>query len=683
MSRAHRLAAIMFTDIQGYTKLMQEDEDRAIEIRQRHRQVFQSTTSKNDGEIIQYYGDGTLSIFESCVDAVRCAKEMQSEFQSDPVIPVRIGIHLGDIVLSDEEIIGDSVNVASRVESLGIAGSVMISNKVYEEIRNKSEFETHHLGKFHFKNDKAPRDIYALHGEKLVVPKKNELKGKLKPGTKTSTAKRLIQISGTLIFLLLILWGTGLNEILFAKPINSLAVLPLYDRIGLGEDESYIIEGLHEEIITKLAKVGLNVKPYSTMLRYRKEPKPPDEMGKELNVDGLVEGSLFRSDDTYRIRGQIIEVANQEYFADPFEAEAEFASILSIYTELVEAITTQIEHSISDEARTYLSQNNTVDPEAYDLYLRGRFHLNKGSQQDILNAIEYFKQSEAQDPEFGDVHVAFIESYLLLGFASTNPSEELDQFRYHLAKAIEKDPFIAKDHHLLAMDRVFDNWDWKGAVEELEKAIKDAPKAWEPQDSYCQLMWAIGDIEKSIEAGEKAVKLDPNAHFAHCDLAWAYYMNDQREMAEKELQIAVELEPTCPHHNGLSIMMDMDSKLEIGQSLLTTIDRLEREIDSTGNPIYNLSMLGYAYALDGNREKAYEILEVIDSLNISGGDKIYVALGDYDKAFELIEESLANRSFFLMYSIKMGMWYDPLRDDPRFDQILTRMGLSDRQVESY
>ncbi len=94
-------------------------------------------------------------------------------------------------------------------------------------------------------------------------------------------------------------------------------------------------------------------------------------------------------------------------------------------------------------------------------------------------------------------------------------------------------------------------------------------------------------------------------------------------------------------------------------------------------------MLGYAYALDGNREKAYEILEVIDSLNISGGDKIYVALGDYDKAFELIEESLANRSFFLMYSIKMGMWYDPLRDDPRFDQILTRMGLSDLQVESY
>ena len=135
MSKAHRLAAIMFTDIQGYTKLMQEDEDKAIEIRNRHREIFQRATSKNDGEVIQYYGDGTLSIFESCVDAVRCAKEMQDQFQSYPMIPVRIGIHLGDIVLSGVEIIGDSVNVASRVESLGVAGSVLISQKVYQEIR--------------------------------------------------------------------------------------------------------------------------------------------------------------------------------------------------------------------------------------------------------------------------------------------------------------------------------------------------------------------------------------------------------------------------------------------------------------------------------------------------------------------------------------------------------------------
>ena len=118
MSRAHRLAAIMFTDIQGYTKLMQVDEDKAIEIRERHREIFQSATAKNNGEIIQYYGDGTLSIFDSCVDAVRCGKDMQDQFQAEPVIPVRVGIHLGDIVLSEEEIIGDSVNLASRVESL-------------------------------------------------------------------------------------------------------------------------------------------------------------------------------------------------------------------------------------------------------------------------------------------------------------------------------------------------------------------------------------------------------------------------------------------------------------------------------------------------------------------------------------------------------------------------------------
>ena len=132
-----KLAAIMFTDIQGYTALMQQDEKRAVRVRAKHRQIFNSTTEIHSGRVLQYYGDGTLSIFDSAIAAVECAIEMQLGFQEVPSIPVRIGIHMGDIIYSEEEIIGDSVNVASRIESLAVPGSVLVSDKVYDEIKNQ------------------------------------------------------------------------------------------------------------------------------------------------------------------------------------------------------------------------------------------------------------------------------------------------------------------------------------------------------------------------------------------------------------------------------------------------------------------------------------------------------------------------------------------------------------------
>ncbi len=679
MKRAHRLAAIMFTDIQGYTKLMQENEDKAIAIRNRHREIFNSSSAKHRGEILQYYGDGTLSIFESCVDAVRCAIEMQNQFQSSPVIPVRIGIHLGDIVISEEEIIGDSVNIAARVESLGTPGSALISNKVFEEIRNKQEFHTQRLGKFHFKNDKTPRTIYALKGENLVVPRKQDLKGKLEKKGKRRTYAMLSVLF--IAAMLLVSYTVVMKTSVFDRPINNLAVMPLNDRIGLAANETYIIEGLHEEIITKLSKVGLNVKPFSTMIPYRTNPKSTEEVGKELNVDALVEGSVFRADSTYTIRIQIVDVATQEYITEPYTSEAEFSNIMTVYSELVESIANMIKYTLSDEAQAYLNQNPTVNSKAYDLYLRGRYHINKGTIADVQNAIDFYNQSLDIDSTFGHSHVSLVESYLLLGFSSNNPSLELDEFRKHLSIAQEIDPFIASDYHLMAMVKVFDNWDWVGAEVELKKAIKGKPKSSDLHDTYCQLMWAMGKMDESIHAGEMAVKLDPNSHYAHCDLGWAYFLDKNYEAAKSQVEKTLQLFGTdCPQHHGLSLFIDMFSKVQIGQSLIPTIDRISREVDSTGYPIFNLSLLGYAHALEGNRDSAYVILRELESKNIPGADKIYIALGEYDKALDMLEASIASRSLTQMYLIKKAPWYDPLRNHPRFDRILTRMGLGDQQL---
>jgi class 3 adenylate cyclase len=175
-----RLAAIMFTDIQGYTALMQEDEAKGIIMRQRHRQVFNATTEKYGGEIIQYYGDGTLSIFDSVVNAVKCGIAMQLEFKQDVIVPLRIGIHQGDIVLSDEEIIGDAVNVSARIESLAIAGSILVSDLVQKELFNQKDIETQSLGLYEMKNVTEPMEIFAISNKGLAIPSPDQLSEKVK-----------------------------------------------------------------------------------------------------------------------------------------------------------------------------------------------------------------------------------------------------------------------------------------------------------------------------------------------------------------------------------------------------------------------------------------------------------------------------------------------------------------------
>ncbi len=180
-AQSRQLAAIMFTDIQGYTAIMQQDEEQAIKIRERHRDIFNSTTQKYQGRVLQYYGDGTLSIFNSAIDAVKCGIDMQLAYQLDPKIPVRVGIHTGDIIFSEEDIIGDGVNVASRIESLAVAGSVFISDKVYDEIKNQKSIKTSRLKTFKLKNVEKPIEVYAISNEGLIVPKLEDIKGKTDP----------------------------------------------------------------------------------------------------------------------------------------------------------------------------------------------------------------------------------------------------------------------------------------------------------------------------------------------------------------------------------------------------------------------------------------------------------------------------------------------------------------------
>ena len=207
-SENHRLAAILFADIQGYTALMQTHEQQALAALDKFKKTLENLVPQHQGELIQFYGDGCLATFHSSIDAVTCAKELQLVFQSDPIVPVRIGLHAGDVVFKDGNVFGDAINIASRVESMGVPGSVLLSGNVRNQIKNKPEFELVGLGEFEFKNVVEGMMVYALKEQYLIIPNREDIKGKIKSTSKKIDFRKsfLLIAFGLFALLSIVLW---------------------------------------------------------------------------------------------------------------------------------------------------------------------------------------------------------------------------------------------------------------------------------------------------------------------------------------------------------------------------------------------------------------------------------------------------------------------------------------------
>ena len=369
MAQSRQLAAIMFTDIVGYTALMQRSESEAIRLRNRHRNVFDSLHESNRGRIIQYYGDGTLSMFESASDAVRCAIEIQRQLRKDPNVPLRIGIHLGDILLTDTDIIGDSVNIASRIESLGIAGAVLISQKVMEEINNQDDMPCQLLGDFHFKNDTRSRSIYAISVSGIIVPSPDQLFGKLEPSS-------------------------------HKKRIESLAVLPLDNYTG-EENKEFMVAGIHDNLITALSHINsLRVISKTSTLGYKNSNKTIPEVAEELRVDAIIEGSVSIRNNNIQLNLQLIRAFPEEdhIWAEVFDCPME--DIFFLLNEITQIVYERIGVFLTPKESGRLSHSEKVDPKAYQAYLRGMFHLEKLAPEDFRIGTGYMEKAISIDPSF-------------------------------------------------------------------------------------------------------------------------------------------------------------------------------------------------------------------------------------------------------------------------------------------
>ncbi|MBT8180319.1 MAG: hypothetical protein KJO53_01890 [Eudoraea sp.] len=673
-----RLAAIMFTDIEGYTALMQKSEEQALYFRKTHREIFKMNTEKFHGEIIQYYGDGTLSIFESAVDAVHCGIAMQRAFQEDPCIPVRIGIHSGDIVISDEDIIGDCVNVASRVESLAVSGSVLISDKVFDEIKNSSTIKTTYLDAFKLKNVKRPLGIYAISNEGLVVPAKNEISGKLEKEKKISW----LGIAGIIIGLLILiatLWGDQFlpKDENTSNTLQSMLVLPFENYTGR-DDLDYFVNGMHSSLIGDLGRISaMRVISPTTSRAYADSGKSLPEIAEELNVSAILEVAVHCLGDSICVQPKLTRVYPEEqqiWVQDYYEDKSE---ILNLYHSLTKEISERTNASLTPEEEILLAESRTVDTTAYDLYLKGQFNLDQINKSSLQKAFQYFKLATEIDPDWAPPYAGMasvIQYQMQMGFVS--PSIAIPKINEYLNITLKLDSNSSLAYHKIAVTAVWSEWDWEKGEAAFLKAIELNPNNSYSRMFYAHLLTILRRTDEALKQAAIAKELDPLRPFNLGLYAKVLNEAGRCEDAMTQAEKALSIEPDhyfVKFHllAALECVGDYDKAFEVWKEI--NFARWEEyEVTETFEEVFQkqgwLAVIKEAIRIN---EEVWAKDGHMDELSQAGR---YLRLKKYDEAVALFEKEYESHNPNLPY-ISQRRTYDQLKHHPGYLKLLKKMNL--------
>ena len=632
-----QLAAILFADMTGYTALMQENEHLARNKRKRFKDVLESTVQQHDGKILQYYGDGSLSIFNSAINSINCAISVQQQLQLEPKVELRIGIHTGDVVIEEESIYGDGVNLASRIESLAVPGAVFISGKVYDEIKNHESIKTHELGLFELKNVKEPVNIYAIANRGIVVPSSAELKGKTK------------------------------------QPVNRLAVLPFVN-MSADPDNEYFSDGITEELLNALTRVeGLQVTSRTSAFAFKGKHDDIREIGRKLNVDKILEGSVRKAGNRVRITTQLINAADG-YHIWSENYDRDLTDIFQVQDEISGIIANRLRENLSiEQKKESLVKAPTRNVEAYTLFLKGMHFSNKLTPADYLKAIEFYEQAIQLEPGYAQAYAMIASAYSYLGTTGqVNPDKAFDIVNRYSEKAMQLDNTIAESHIAKATVHLIYEWNWQAAYEALQKAIRLNPAAAGAYQMMALYYIFTEKIPEAVKVMEQAAEMDPLSPPINHFLAETYFFAERYDDAIRVVDKLLEINPQMRiaiETKGWCIGMKGDWKK--AAEYFMEVHRL------TNHPLKGLSPLGYAYAKLGQTDKALDIIAKLEQRQkeepgvVIDGDILGVwwALGNKDKVLYYLEKCLEKRmgpvNFFLMYPPMKG-----LTDDPRAAKLI-------------
>jgi len=631
-----RLAAIMFTDMVGFTASAQTDEASALKLLREQERLVRPLLKTHQGREIKSTGDGFLVEFDSALRAVQCAMDIHQHLQernSQPgctPIQLRIGVHLGDVEERGGDIFGDSVNFASRIEPLADPAGICISEPVFGQVRNKIPNRLEKLEPKVLKNVRFPMDLY-----RVVLP-----------------------------------WTAHESPSSGSGPIG-LAVLP-FANISPDPKDEYFADGLTEELITVLSHMReLRVIARTSVMQYKATPRTVSQIGTELAVSSILEGSVRRAGNRLRITAQLIDVASEGHvWAETYDRELDdvFAVQAGIAKQVAEAL--RIELRATETAR--LGARPSVRPDSYLAYLKGRALFYGTSRVALDAAKQQFELAISLDPKNAAAHSGLADTTVVMAwfFGDGNRGERQETIRRLASRAIDLDPNLAEAHTSLGTTLVGDS-EYAAAERELKLALSLNPSYSLAHHWYAELLECEGRTDEALVEWSFAEGVDPLSPSNLGCSAWLLVWLGKLDEAFVKIQKLREMQPRRPDYPYLLARYHL-ARSDV-DSCLKELGRVER---SESDPRWKLVLQAICSALSGEKEKARALLRDEKSLPESPFAKwniiwAYCELGDLDECFRRIE-----KGGVAFEQIRLDPRLAPIRSDPRFQSVLKKNNLA-------
>jgi TolB-like protein/DNA-binding winged helix-turn-helix (wHTH) protein/Flp pilus assembly protein TadD len=455
--------------------------------------------------------------------------------------------------------------------------------------------------------------------------------------------------------------------------IRSLAVLPL-DNLSDDASQDYFADGMTDELITDLAQISaLRVISRTSVMTYKHTRKPLREIARELNVDAVVEGTVLRSGEQVRITAQLIQApADKHLWAESYEGN--LRDTLALQNKVASAIAEQIRIALTPQEQAVLKKANVVNPEAYESYLKGRYFWNKRTPDGLKVALAYFKQAIDENPNYAQAYAGLADTYSLLGdweYGALAPREAYPKAKAAAIKALELDNTLGEAHTSLAFSLDVFDWDWKSAEKEFGRAIELNPGYATAHHWYAWHLSEMGRNSEAIAEMRKAEHLDPLSLIISADMAEILLVAHLNDEAIEQSRRTVNMDP-----NFAIAHYELGQAFVQKHSYNEAIAEFQKAIELSGGSIPCKSNLAYAYAVSNKRNEAVEILNDLKTRSAHNASEIalmYVGLGDKDQAMTWLEKAYEEH---FNASILLRPAFDPLRSDPRFQNLVHRIGLS-------
>ena len=628
MEKESHLAAIMFTDLVGYSSLMQENETLAVELLNIHREIVRDILPRHAGEEIKTIGDAFLVEFASSIRAVKCAAEIQSRHFShnnlqpkEKQIHLRIGIHIGDIIHDNGDIVGDGVNIASRIEPHADAGGICISGQVYDQVSNKLDFSFIELKNRELKNIKQEIRLFSVELPWNTVKEEPTVKKKrsFTPVMVGVGIVVFISIAGFLLFKMDYL--SGVDD-------NSIAVLP-FRNMSADKDNEYFSDGMTEEILNSLAQIKeLRVISRTSVFTYKhRSDVGIAEIGRELDVSYVLEGSVRKVGNKVRITAQLIRSKDDAHlWSQTYDRSLD--DIFQVQTEISEAIAQQMKIELIAE-NLNVRRGITHKPEALELYMQASFFMNKMTDKSIKEAITLYKDAITIDPQYALAYAGIANCYIALDgvnyykYFKSDDIENYTNAKTYSQKALDIEPKLGEALTVVARMKESLDKDYDEADRLYNKAIEYSPDYAMAYHSYGRFLnWRYKDFLKSRAMYKRALSLDPlspniNASAGEVYLAAQgrlYSREVENDTAYYYLNKAFQLDPNYVNGNHLYLFTELlENRHEMDRA--ETLRNKAFELDPNNFTI--LFGMTYHYIMRWDLEKAKFYLEKLIELGFS------------------------------------------------------------------